>query len=892
MPNSILSTKLFIPEIRDRYISRSSLVGKLINGIEINKKLTLISAPAGYGKTTLVLELLKSIDLTSAWISLDESDNDVVQFLSYLIASLKKAGVGIANNTQEIVSDFGLSSTQAPIMMIINDIAAFPEKMILILDDFHFVQATQVNEAVRFLLEHQPPNLHLIITTREDPGFPLSRIRAQGKLSEIRMEDLCFNKEETAEFFSRVMKLSLNDETVNTISARTEGWIAGIQLAGLSLSSCQEQDIGEFTQILHDTHRYIIDYLVEEVINRQTEENREFLCNTSILDRMNGDLCDAIMGRSGGKLVLRELEKSNLFLIPLDTKKEWYRYHHLFADSLRTELSKDEEMQLHRKASHWLESNGFLQEAIEHAFKSGDMQLALRLVENNTEQAFSKAQLTTFIKWLNLLPEELVRGSETLSVRKAWVLLMIGKGSETHDYLNSLGENFFKNATPHNKGMLLCIGAVMAQYSGQGDAEKQAEEAMRFLEPWDISMRIAALNTLGRAQEDKGKFADAIKTLRMTYNESRKLGYSFLTTLTLMNLGTSLNGIGNRLEAVELFEQYIDGMIDEYGRPLPFIGVIYVGMAGLCYESNNLEKAKSYMDEGSRLCQSIFYNWIENKGILESRIQFALGEKEAGINTIKKSIDALTNEDISEIRILNTATLVEFLLRFGNLEEAKIYGDKLRGYMESKSSTASREAYLPYARLLIYLGHNEEARELLDSMEPQIEKAQRGKGIITFCILYSKVHYTDKDYQKAQYYLDRAINFAEPQGYSRMFLDEEPIIKDIVFSTKNAKGTFIGKIAEQMKVPSMRVIQPASTPDKRIEPEQKKTKEFEHIEKLSQREAEILELVAKGMSNIEISKKLYISVNTTQWHISHIYSKLRVSNRMQAVLKAHELQIL
>jgi LuxR family maltose regulon positive regulatory protein len=442
-----------------------------------------------------------------------------------------------------------------------------------------------------------------------------------------------------------------------------------------------------------------------------------------------------------------------------------------------------------------------------------------------------------------------------------------------------LGENFLEKATPHNKGMFLCIEAVMAQYSGQGDAEKQAEEALRLLEPWDTSMRIAALNTLGRSQEDKGKYTEAIKTLRMTYNESRRLGYSFLTTLTLMNLGTSLNGMGSRLEGALLFKQYIDGMIEKYGKPLPYIGVIYVGMAGLLYENNELEKAKLYMDEGSGLCQSIFYNWIENKGIIESRILFALGEKEAAIDTIKRSLDATADHDISEMRILNTAALAELLLRSGKLEEAKQYGDKLRIYMESKSSIACREAYLPYARLLIYQERNEEALALLSSLEPQIEITLKGKDVITFYILYSKVHYTAGDHQKAGFYFERAVSLAEPQGYLRLFLDEEPIIKDIICSGKIAQGAFADKLAEVMKAPEPPLHM------------QKKT-DGEYIEELSRRETEILELLAKGMSNDEIAKKLYISVNTAQWHISHIYSKLGVKSRTQAILKAKELEIL
>jgi LuxR family maltose regulon positive regulatory protein len=290
----ILSTKLFIPEIRDNCIQRNALVHRLVNGINAGNKLTLVTAPAGYGKTTLVLELLKVVDFVKGWISLNESDNDVIQFFSYLIAALKNAGVAISSSTEEVATDFNLASTNAPLAMIINDIAAQKKKIILALDDYHYIQSTLVSDSVNFLIEHQPPNLHLVIITREDPALPLPRLRAQGKISEIRMDDLSFSVQETADFFSNVMMLKLSGEAINAIAARTEGWVAGLQLVGLSLNGCEEQGVGEFLKEFHDTHRYIIDYLVEEVINRQTEEVREFLCKTSILGRMNGRLCDAV----------------------------------------------------------------------------------------------------------------------------------------------------------------------------------------------------------------------------------------------------------------------------------------------------------------------------------------------------------------------------------------------------------------------------------------------------------------------------------------------------------------------------------------------------------------------------------------------------------------------
>ncbi len=891
MPLPILSTKLFIPKIRENHIVRKPLVDKLVNGISSGNKLSLICAPAGYGKTTLVLELLASMDAGVAWISLDEGDNDIVQFLSYLIAAFKKAGVS-AGSMEEAILDFRVASTRALITMLINEVSILREKLILVLDDFHRIHADTVFDVVKFLIDHQPPNLHLVIITREDPPLPLPRIRVQGRIAEIRLEDLCFNRDEAAKFFSQAMKLTLSGEAIDAITARTEGWIAGLQLTGLSLKGCAKRDVETFIQEFHDTHSYIVDYLVEEVISRQKEEVREFLCKTSVLDRMNGDLCDAVTERNDGRILLREIEKSNLFLISLDSKREWYRYHHLFADSLRMELSKEEEMLLHRKAALWLKNNGFFQEALDHAFQSGDTPMALRLVEGSMAQAFENAQLTTFLKWVDMLPDKLVRGSETLSVRKAWVLLMIGKGSETHAYLDSLGEGFLETATPHNKGLYLSLKALISQYSGAGDAERQAEEALRYLDPGDATMRAAALNTLGRAQEDNGKTGEAVRTLRLAYNECQKLGYTFVTTLTLMNLGTNLNTMGKRKEALVLYQEYIGGMTAKFGKPLPFIGIIYVGMAGLYYESNELEKAKSYMDEGSELCQSIFYNWIENKGILESRIQFALGETEAAVETIRKSIAPLEGYLVTKNLVLNIAVLAEFLQKSRNTEEAGRYGEKLKCFTQCDNIPAAQHAYLPFARLLIYQKRWEEALKFLERIEESLEKTKKGRELITYYLLYAKARFMGGDYDGAKACFEKAASLAEPQGYYRLFLDEEPIIRDIVFSGKIASGAFGSRIAELMKAPAAQAVLPFGMPDKRTGSEQKKTGGLEPIEKLSQRETDILELLGQGMTNEEIAKKLYISVNTAQWHISHIYSKLGVRSRTQALLKARELNLI
>jgi LuxR family maltose regulon positive regulatory protein len=858
---------------------RGDLVQKLVSGINKNNKLTLVSAPAGYGKTTLVLELLKNIHLKHAWISLDEGDNDVSQFLSYIIAALKKSGVSIGIDTERIASDINLSSTQAPMTLIINDIVSFSEKIVLILDDFHLINSPQVYNAMKFLLERQPTNLHLIVITREDPHFQLAHMRVQGKIIEIRMKDLCFTTAETEHLLNKILELKLSDEAVKSIAFRTEGWAAGLQLAGLSLNGCQEQDVDEFIRLFSDTHKYIIDYLVEEVINRQTEDLRDFLCKTSILDRMNGSLCDSLTGRSDSKQLLRELEKANLFLIPLDSKREWYRYHHLFADSLRAELAKKEEQELQKKAALWFANNSFNQEAINYALKSGDKLLSLRMIEDNSELAFKNAQLSSLLKWMSSIPEDMIKNSEILSVRKAWALYITGRTSEAIEYMNSLGEDFYKKTTPHNKGLMLSLKALRARELGQNDSERLAEEALKFLESWDPISKISTMNTLGRSQESLGKAAEAVETFRKAYTEGLKLGFTFITTISLTYLGACLNSMAKRKEAIELYSSYIDGMTKEFGKPLPFVGLIYIGLAELYYESNELEEARGYMEKGMELCKSISYNWIQNIGILNARIGFALGDKETTIRNMEDALSTAQEDNINWSVVTISAVLIELLIRTGQDEKAWQYGKKLKTLIENGADEKFPGACLSYVRVLILKGSKEEAYKLLSNLEKEMIKRNKIRDLAAAYILYAELHYLNRDFEKLYYYIDKAVEIAKPQDYYRVFLEDTGVMNNIIKNFKEHNKPFFSKVAAYLESGGASLDASVTKPEAQGE-------------KLSKREIEILRLIVKGMSNNEIAKTLYISINTTQWHISHIYSKLDVRSRTQAAIKAQELGIL
>lgn len=891
----ILSTKLFVPQITKRHIKREELLNKLIKSYNMDRQLTLVCAPAGYGKTTLVLELLSAVDSPCAWISLDGEDDDSNRFLSYFVASLKKAGIAIGNDVLYLVSDFNFNTVNIVLTGIINNITEFSDKVVLVLDDYHLIKSQEVNNIVKYILENQPLNLHMIITSREDPQFPLSRLRVNDRITEMRMGELCFSDNECDEFYLKAMDIIISRQSVEKITKLTEGWIAGMQLAGLLFKGLQEKQVEEVIDKFNGTHSYIIDYLVEEVLNSQLPEIREFLCKTSILERMNGELCDELTGKRNGRNLLLQLEKANLFLIPLDSYREWYRYHHLFADSLKFELSDEEEKDLYKKAAMWMMKKGFYYEAVNYALKSGDMKMSLGMVEDCTKEVFQNAQLGTLIKWLEHFSADMINGSEILSVRKSIAYFSTGKVTEAVEHLHSLGEDFERNTTPHNKGLIFSLKALIESHSGN-DAEIYAREALNLLEPWDPIARTSMLNTLGKAQYFKGRTEEAVNTFRHAFQTGFDMGYTLITTLTLMNYGLCLDSMGQSSEAFKIFTEYMEGMTKKFGKPLPFIGIIYIALAELYYQKNDIAKSKSYMEEGRELCRSISYNWLVSSTTY-AKIRFAEGEMEEAVIILDNMpSDSYTN-GIHEYAYSMIGTLTQLFLRMGRLTEAEKYSSKLKKYVDDRGKIGWENGAVDYARLLIYTGKYDEAEEMLEASEKVIMLRSRIKSLITVLILLAVVFYKRGNAAETVKYISKAAEYAAQGEYIRAFLDEEPLVSEVLrvpgTSGDIKTAEFIAKVRKCFENKQVE-----SGDYQNIHEEQQaigkasSNRSLEFGEKLSERELEILTLIARGKSNVEIAKDLYITTNTTQWHISNIYSKLGVRSRTQAILKARDFEIL
>ena len=666
MPQPLLMTKLFIPRNAAHSIRREALTAKWLEGFFSGRRVTLVCAPAGYGKTTLMLDLINAVSAVPAWLSLDEGDNDSQRFLVYLCAALKQAGIPLQGGLEALLQDTGFQAPDAIMTLLLGSMAAFDQKLLLVLDDYHVIHAPKVHSLMQFLLSHQPPNLHLALLTREDPPLPLSRLRLTEELLELRAGELAFGREETARLLSASLDEALPTESADRITDCTEGWAAGIKLYALAVKGLDAKAAQLYIEKLSKTHAYIIDYLVEEVLNAQPEELRSFLLKTSVLSRFDGALCDAVTGQAGGWEKLHEVSRRNLFLIPLDDQKEWFRYHALFAGSIKAGLSREEERTLCLDAAAHMKSRGFLSEAVAYAFQSGDNEKAMRLVEDSTEEAFRTAQLDMLLNWLQKLPEELVRSSEVLCVRQPIACFVTGRFQDAVSHLTALGPDFEKNASPHNRGLLYCLKAMMAGASGQ-DAEACAREALRCLEPWDPIARTSAFNSLGRAQFRKGNVKEAADTFQSALASGLRLGYQFITTLVMMNYSSCLHVMGRPQDALQQCESFIEGMARQHGQLPPYVGILYVAMSRFLTALSKKERAERLKCEGEALCQSISYDIAASLKVFDHPLAASekeqmrtleLGEKlsEREMEILRLLCNGLSNGEIAKALFISTNT--------------------------------------------------------------------------------------------------------------------------------------------------------------------------------------------------------------------------------------------
>ena len=906
MPGPLLATKLHTPRRRRGLVNRPRLSAQLDRGGQAT--LTLVSAPAGFGKTTLLTEWVRAADpRPAAWLSLDPRDNDPVVFWTYVLTALQAMAPGVGADALAL-----LQSSHTPIdevlAALVNDLNATTDDVTLVLDDYHLVEARDVQDGMAFLLEHLPPHLQLVIATREDPPLPLARLRARGELVEVRAEDLRFTFQEATAYLNEASGLGLTVPDVEALEARTEGWIAALQLAALSMRG--RDDIAGFIAHFAGDDRYIVDFLVEEVLQRLTDDVRSFLLQTSILTRFTGALCDAVVGRAGGKAMLETLDRGNLFLVPLDDRRHWYRYHHLFADMLRTRLLDEQPErvpELHRRASRWHADNAEPSEAIRHALAAGDGDRAADLVELAMPTARRNHQETTLRHWFNQLPEEAIRNRPILRAGYAGAILIHGEldGVEEHlrDAERWLDAACSSDAAPPpgtagttgaNDATVRAVRSQVAVYRAAqarmtGDLTATITYASRVIDLVDDDdhlIRGSAAGLLGLAHWSRGDldtahrwWADALKHLEHAGHHSDTLGVS----LALADIDIARGSLRN---AMGTYARGLTSATRNGAGPLRGAADMHVGMSELLLQRNDLPGARRHLAASTELGEHAGLPQNRHRSrIALAQVRRAEGDLSGAVDLLDEAESLYVSDMFPDVRPI-AALRARVWLAQGNADEALNWARGRGLSVQDDLSYLCEFQHVTLARALLTLSSKTgdaralaDAAQLLERLLRAAEDGRRTGSVIEILVLSAVAHHARGDAGGAHEALARAVTLAEPEGHLRIFLDEGPAI-DFLLRTLSKQ--------EVANSPHVRRLLDASGAVQVAAPVQQQMS----VEPLSARELEVLRLLGTDLDGPGIARELFVSLNTVRTHTKNIYAKLGVNGRRAAVRRGAELNLL
>jgi LuxR family maltose regulon positive regulatory protein len=785
----LLSTKLRPPPYRENQVARRHLLEKLDDSV--THKLTLICAPAGYGKTTLLRQWINRRIEPVGWLSLDSNDNDITQFLRYFLAAIQHIDPDAGALIPEMLQPPRPLPSSAVWIALINDLAASAKEFIIILDDYQAVEDRVVHDVLEHLIEHMPDNLHLILATRADPPINLPLLRARGQLLEFRAADLCFNADDAQLFFQDVMGLLLSEVEVDALVQKTEGWVAGLQIAAIVLQN--QPNLPKAVQTFTGSHRHILDYLVIEVIERLPGSTQDFLYQTAILDDLEASLCDALTGRSDSQQILEQLDRQNQFIIPLDDNRRWYRYHHLMAEALRRQTERFDSGQfaeLHRRASAWYEERGMIDAAIGHAFKASDLNRAAELIESGAEAILKRSQVVTLLEWLGRLTEGQIRERPRLNIAYAWALLL--KGGSIH----AVQARLEASAAQATGGFLSAEEAVIRAMIANltGDANQGLAYSRRALDdlPVDrISLRSIAADNLGIAYVIQGNIDSAILAFKQSSALAREVGNIMFAVASLSNLGGLYILQGHLKLAASVYRQALELATTQYGQRLPVACRALMGLGEIAREWNDLEQAQALLEEAVQLSQQYSETGELMMYLSLARVLQSQGDGERALDLVQKAQGIAIQSIGSTIddRLVDAA-LARLWLQQGNIKGTTEWAAR-RGFEQAATSdvlpgdnTATipydlREGeWLLYARLQLAQNRAEAALLTLTALLAEAQKQGRTRRLHEILVLTAVAYQEMGSIDRAVDSLERSLKLAEPEGYTRVYIDDgSPMVK-------------------------------------------------------------------------------------------------------------------